>query len=133
LNDDITSSRESTAVGNTLYFPIYSPDDLSTPVGYYEDESTLLPAQSDCIFSGAVSFDYNDEQESFESQITVSGSCSASLNSVTGGSGAYACSSGYGYSKEEGVDEGYSGLAFNICQTPCEAYSGKGAEDLDYL
>lgn len=90
--EDLEHAREENEIGDALYVPIYDTD--STWIGYYADVATSFGEHGDCIFHGAFQFDYNEENEGFDSHLSVQGACSNSEAAVVGGSGAGACATG---------------------------------------
>jgi hypothetical protein len=116
LISDIDEGVSSTAVGDTFFYPVLDYETLE-PVGYYADASTSIISGGetvDCTFSGAYSFDYDESLENpFVSQIMTQGSCLGNRNSITGGTGAYACASGS--AELVGDDEEYLSFKLEVC------------------
>jgi hypothetical protein len=87
-----------TATGTTAIFPIYDYY-TSEPIGTYTESATDIFVEEkffDCIFSGTYNFDFDESLEfPFVSQIAVTGSCEGYSNAISGGTGKYACASGY--------------------------------------
>jgi hypothetical protein len=81
---------------STFRYPIYDPEGVATndpPIGIYIGASTTIGqnnALGDCIGSGSFNFDYDEDTNSYKSQIFVSVSCSGTFNAITGGTGKYA-------------------------------------------
>jgi hypothetical protein len=94
---EIEAGFGQTALGETLTFPVY---DYYTdePIGTYTDSTTEIFVGgefADCTFAGSFNFDFDSSlQYPFVSQVMVSGSCLGASNSITGGTGKYACASG---------------------------------------
>jgi hypothetical protein len=87
---------EHNAVGRTIFFPIYDYY-TDAAIGTYTSSITNI---GDCgIESGSYNLGVDPSLEfPFEDQITVTGTCDGIFNAVTGGTGEYACASGYGKS-----------------------------------
>jgi hypothetical protein len=86
-----------TAVGETLAFPVY---DFYTDeqIGTYTGHNTNIfvgDEIADCTFTASFNFDFDASLEfPFVSQVMIAGTCSGATNSITGGTGKYACASG---------------------------------------
>jgi hypothetical protein len=89
-DDEIEDGESSPAQGvSTFRYPIYHPSSPTEPIGIYIGVSTGA-GDEDCIGTGAFNFDYNQETNSYDSQIFVSVSCSGDVNNIIGGTGSYA-------------------------------------------
>jgi hypothetical protein len=109
---------EDNAVGTTVFFPVYD---------YYTDEEIGTSTGSttavffggelvDCVGIATFNLGYDASLEfPFEDQIMLSGTCFGSNNAITGGTGEYACASGY----EEIFDSGEDlfAVVLTICNT----------------
>jgi hypothetical protein len=116
--DEIEAGRFATAVGFTLTFPVYDHDSMEI-IGTYTDSDTEIFVNGefeDCTFTGSFNFDFDDSLDfPFVSQVSVAGTCLGNTNSITGGTGRYACASGF----ETFVDGGEDFFAseLTICNT----------------
>ena len=72
---------------NTFNYPVYDAD-TKIPLGSYTGYSTTIG--NDCVGNGVFNLDWNEEKQSYDSQIFVSVSCSGSFNGIVGGTGQYA-------------------------------------------
>jgi hypothetical protein len=74
------------------------PRRYTMSIGTFTDQSTDIfvgGVYTDCTYSGSFNFDFDESLEfPFVSQLMVAGSCSGNSNSITGGTGKYACASG---------------------------------------
>jgi hypothetical protein len=115
---EIGAGLSQTAVGETLTFPVY---DYYTdePIGNFTDQTTQIfvgDAIVDCIFTGSFNFDFDESLEnSFVSQVMVSGTCQGTSNAITGGTGKYACATGSEIFIDADAD--YFASDLQICNT----------------
>jgi hypothetical protein len=118
LYSEIDAGVGQTAVGETLTFPVYDYY-TNEPIGTYTDQTTdiLLGGQFvDCVSAGSFNFDFDASLEyPFVSQLLIAGTCLGASNSITGGTGRYACASG----SESFIDGGedYFASDLSICHT----------------
>jgi hypothetical protein len=117
--DEVVAGISETAVGSTLVFTVY---DYYTdePLGTYTDQTTDIFVGgdfADCTFTGSFNFDFDENLEfPFVSQVMVAGTCFGASNAITGGTGQYACASGY-ESFFEGGEEDFFTSDLIICNT----------------
>jgi hypothetical protein len=118
LYSEIDAGSGQTALGETLTFPVYDYY-TNEPIGTYTDQTTdiLLGGQfADCVSTGSFNFDFDASLEyPFVSQVMIAGTCFGFSNSITGGTGRYACASG----SENFIDGGedYFASDLSICRT----------------
>jgi hypothetical protein len=107
------------AIGETIFFPAYDyyTDEV---IGTYTNSNTNVFDGGeiiDCVVSGSYNLGLDESLEfPFEDQIMTAGSCSTTLDAITGGTGQYACASGY----EEILDSGDNDIfatELTICNT----------------
>jgi hypothetical protein len=107
-----------TATGTTAIFPIYDYY-TSEPIGTYTGSATDIfvgGGHAGCAVSGTYNFDFDESLEfPFASQIVSTGSCRGDSNAITGGTGKYACASGYETFLENGGGDGFSASELTIC------------------
>jgi len=113
---DINAGKVATAVGETFSFPFYDANTMEMK-GVFDDAATKLK-DPQCVYSGAFSMDYNNETETYDTQVMVSGTCTGSHNAITGGTGAFACASGYEVFTLAPSDE-YIASTLYICSEEC--------------
>jgi hypothetical protein len=110
---------EDNAIGRTVFFPAY---DYYTgePIGTFTSAQTgifvgLFGAPRECVISGSYNLGVDESLEfPFEDQIMVAATCRGATNAITGGTGEYACASGYEelvFGEEDFVTD------FTICNT----------------
>jgi hypothetical protein len=120
--DEIEAGISETAVGETLVFALY---DYYTDkkIGSYTDQTTDTFVEGefvDCTFTGSFNLDFDEDLEfPFVSQVMVAGTCFGYTNAITGGTGQYACASGYETFIDAGED--YFASELVICNT-CAYY-----------
>jgi hypothetical protein len=115
---EVDAGFGQTAVGETLTFPVYDYYTNET-IGTYTDQTTdilLGGAFADCTFTGSFNLGFNESLDfPFVSQVMVSGTCFGASNSITGGTGQYACASGSEIFIDGGED--YFASDLSICNT----------------
>jgi len=115
---EIEAGFSETASGSTLIFPIYDYE-TSDLIGSYVDQNTNVffdGFQEDCVFTGSYNFDFDDSLDfPFASQLSIAATCLGTTNSITGGTGSYACATGY-ETFIEGDDEFFVS-ELTICNT----------------
>jgi hypothetical protein len=90
---------EANAVGGTLFFPLYDYY-TNEPIGTYTSAQTEIFSPFglfvDCVISASYNFGFDESLEfPFEDQIMIAATCKGPSNAITGGTGQYACASGY--------------------------------------
>ena len=96
--DEILASERNTTFGATLSFPIYFAEDPDNAIGLFNDGATMLNELhlDKCVFTGSFSFGAPSNQTGlYLDQIFLSGTCRGNSNVITGGTGVFACASGY--------------------------------------
>lgn len=117
--EDIESSELNNTVGATFSFPIYFRNNTETPIGSFVDATTDLGDDLDrCVFNGAFNFGELNDQGFYNNQLTLTGTCTGESNIITGGSGDFACASGYEYFTDDGPP-GYLAFTAFYC-SGCE-------------
>ena len=94
---DIEDGREEIAGGDSLTYPLYDPV-TSQIVGNYSDVATYFgPDGSHCVFNAVYSFNSAEAAETLlvRDQVMTQGTCAGAFNSIIGGTGDYACATGY--------------------------------------
>lgn len=94
LRYSVDNSKTDRNGRTTLWFPVYDAHTLKI-VGTYSDASTLTHEDNECVTNGLFSFDYDDGLQKFHSSITVASSCATEKSAITGGTGQFACATGY--------------------------------------
>jgi len=94
LRYSVDNSKTDRNGRTTLWFPVYDAHTLKI-FGTYSDASTLTHEEDECVTNGLFSFDYDDGLQKFHSSITVASSCATEKSAITGGTGRYACATGY--------------------------------------
>jgi hypothetical protein len=119
LYSDIDAGIVDNAVGSTIIYPLYDYE-TGEPIGTYENSSVTVRLEDvvkDCVFSGAFNLGFDESEDfPFTSQIMVSGTCLGTFNSITGGTGEYACASGTELFIDSG-DEDIFATQLTICNT----------------
>lgn len=87
------------ADGNTHSFPIYFAEQMGLgAVGYFQDAATPTSDEDEsCVFNAAFNFLPPNENGQYDNQVAISGLCEGNSNVITGGTGDFACASGYEY------------------------------------
>jgi hypothetical protein len=116
--DEVVAGISETAVGETLIFTVYDFD-TDEAIGTYTDQTTNIFVGGefvDCTFTGSFNFDFDENLDlPFVSQVLIAGTCLGASNAITGGTGQYACASGF----ETFIDggEGFIASELTICNT----------------
>jgi hypothetical protein len=110
---------EENAVGVTVFYPIYeyySDEPIGTATTTFTDVFTGPGTQFDCVISTSYNLGFNEDLEfPFEDQIMAAGTCQGS-NAIIGGTGQYACASGY-YTVVDIEEDNLFVTDFTICNT----------------
>lgn len=117
LVDEILNYATDTPNGNTYWFPVYDPI-LLKPVGTFTEDSVVTHTD-ECISTGAFSFQYNEEAESYDSGINVASTCMSTYSSVIGGTGKFQCATGHQEFAEHTNESKMIVTNLYLCDTPC--------------
>jgi hypothetical protein len=115
---EVEAGFTETAVGDTLTFPVYDfyTDEV---IGTYTDQTTNIFVGGefvDCTFTGSFNFDFDENLFlPFVSQVLIAGTCDGAFNAITGGTGQYACASGFETFLDGGED--FFASELTICNT----------------
>jgi hypothetical protein len=116
--DEIEPGFGETAVGETLIFLVLDFD-TDEAIGTLTETTTdifLGGEFVDCTLTGSFNFDFDENLDlPFVSQVLIAGTCLGASNAITGGTGQYACASGF----ETFIDggEGFIASELTICNT----------------
>ena len=108
LTSEIDAGAQNTTVGGNHMFPVYFGEGneindsfMGTPggkAGMFLDATTLIGAgNGDCIFEGSFLFGEANAEGVYENQLAVAGTCLGTANTIIGGTGDFACATGYEY------------------------------------
>jgi hypothetical protein len=107
------------AIGETLFFPVYDYN-TDESIGTFTSTLTEIFAEGevvDCVISRSYNLGFDESLEfPFEDQITIAASCDGTANAITGGTGEYACASGYGVPLDTEDDDSFAAV-LTICNT----------------
>ena len=116
---DITAAEYTNSAGFGLKeVPFYNPTTLEQ-LGTYSDFAVDIPESDECVADGAFSFGLNPDTGSYDSQITIAFTCGSAQNSITGGSGAYGCATGYEVFAYQDDAAGLLGTELVLCGPLC--------------
>jgi hypothetical protein len=110
---------EKNAVGDTVFFPVYDyyTDEV---IGTFTNSATFINAGGefvDCVISGAYNLGLDASLEfPFEDQIMIAATCKGTINAISGGTGEYACASGYELGDISSEEDFYTAV-ITICNT----------------
>jgi len=113
--DEIDAGEYKSAVGFGLQnVPFYDPE-TGEQLGVYNDAATQLPNSNECLVQSSFSFGFRTV---FDDIINLQFTCRGKTNSIVGGSGKYACASGYEEIAFE--DESILGTDLILCGSTCD-------------
>lgn len=115
--EDILQYSVPTEHGTSYWFPVYDPITFNA-VGTFTEESSETH-EKECISKGAFAFEYDMESQSYDSGINVASTCMSSYSSVTGGTGKFACATGYQEFAEYTDQSKFIKTNLFLCDTPC--------------
>ena len=110
--EDIIAGVQIADRGETSSFPFYDMGTMKE-IGLFTDVASIMQ-DGECVFTGVLSTDYNEETSSFDSQMTITGTCSGAFNAITGGTGGFDCARGF-QSFTEAPSENFYASTINIC------------------
>jgi hypothetical protein len=82
----------TTVFGETVESPVYEKN-TGKNVAYYQ-HAALLHDNGECDVYGMIAFDLDREDNTYKSHLYLQGSCAASTQAITGGTGRFECAIG---------------------------------------